>query len=53
MLAKTWPRLGGLPELKTFECEGCSIVFTEVATGEAPIQERVIALHQEPYHQLH
>src|SRR6266540_1580437 len=34
ILAKTWPRLGGLPQLNTFECKDCSIVFTEVVTGE-------------------
>jgi transposase-like protein len=52
ILARTGPRLGGVSRLDTFECKACSVVFTEVVTGHAPIPERVIALHQEPYRGL-
>jgi C4-type Zn-finger protein len=52
MLARTCAHLGGLLEMITFECKRCSIVFTEVDTGEGPVPERVIALHDEPYHTL-
>jgi hypothetical protein len=52
MLAQPWQRLYGLPEMNTFECKRCSIVFTEVDTGEGPVPERVIALHEETYHTL-
>jgi len=51
-LARTWPRLGGLPEMGTFGCKRCSIVFTEVVTGEGSAPERASALHDEPYHAL-
>jgi transposase-like protein len=51
-LVRTWPRLGGLPELNSFECKRCSIAFTEVVTGEAAAPERVSALHNEDYHAL-
>jgi hypothetical protein len=47
ILAKTGPSSGGLSRLDIFECKACSVVFAEVVTGEAPIPERVIALHQE------
>jgi hypothetical protein len=52
MLARTCPHLGGLPEKNTFECKRCTIVFTEVDTGEGPVPERAIALHEEAYHSL-
>lgn len=52
MLAQPWQRLCGLPEINTFECKRCSIVFTELDTGEGPVPERVIALHEETYHTL-
>ena len=48
-LARTWPRLGGLPEMHTFQCEPCNVVFTEVATGSGAVPERVSALHEEVY----
>ena len=51
-LARSWPRLGGLPEVHTFECKRCSIVFTEVVTGESPVPERASALYGEFYHAL-
>lgn len=28
-LARTIPRLGGLPELQTYECRACGVSFTE------------------------
>jgi hypothetical protein len=28
-LALVTPRVGGLPELQTFECRPCSVAFTE------------------------
>jgi len=28
-LARTIPRLGGLPELRTYECRACGVTFTE------------------------
>ena len=28
-LARVTPRVGGLPELQTFECRPCSVVLTE------------------------
>jgi hypothetical protein len=43
-LARTWPRVGGLLEMQTFQCKDCNVVFTEVVTGAAPIQERVTVL---------
>lgn len=51
-LARTWPRLGSLPELNTFQCKGCGIVFTEVSGGD-PLPERVTALHEQLYHVQH
>ena len=48
-LARTWPRVGGLPEMHTFQCERCNVVFTEVATGDGAMPERVSALHDETY----
>ena len=48
-LARTWPRLGGLPEMHTFQCEPCNVVFTEVVTGDGAMPERVSALHDETY----
>jgi hypothetical protein len=34
-LSRTMPRVGGLPELQTFECRPCAVVFTE------PVEEIV------------
>jgi hypothetical protein len=42
VLARTWPRLGGLSEMHTFQCEPCNVVFTEVATGDGPGRERAM-----------
>jgi hypothetical protein len=50
VLIQTWPSLCGFSQRSTFECKRCDIEFTEAATGEAAIQERVIALHREIYH---
>jgi hypothetical protein len=36
------PRLGGLPELRTFCCEPCEYVFTEVVSSNLP--DRVMML---------
>jgi len=52
VLARIWPRVGGLAEMQTFECKRCSIVFTELA-GEDSAPERVGALHAEVYNVLH
>ena len=53
VLARTWPRVGGLAEMQTFECKRCSIVFTEIANGEGSAPERVGALDAEVYNVLH
>ena len=53
VLLRTWPRVGGLAEMQTFECKRCSIVFTEIANGEGSAPERVGALHDEVYDALH
>jgi hypothetical protein len=29
ILDRTWPRVGGLAEMHTFQCEPCNVVFTE------------------------
>jgi hypothetical protein len=52
LLARTWPRVGGLPEMLSFECKRCRIVFTEVVTGDGSAPERASALHDEAYHAL-
>jgi len=52
-LARTGPRPGTLPEINTYECRRCSIVFTEVVTGAGSVPERVSALHSESYQALH
>lgn len=52
VLARTWPRVGGLAEMHTFQCVPCNVVFTEVATGIGPIPERVNELHREEFHAL-
>ena len=52
VLARTMLRVGGLPELHTFQCKPCNVVFTEVATGYGSTPERVTALHKEPFHAL-
>jgi hypothetical protein len=49
MLARTWSRLGGLPEMHTYQCKSCNVVFTEVATGNGVMPERASALHHETY----
>jgi hypothetical protein len=51
-LARTWPRVGGLPEMHTFQCQPCNVVFTEVVTGAGAIPERVTVLHREEFHAL-
>ena len=51
-LARTWPRVGGLPEMHTFQCQPCNVVFTEIATGGGAIPERVTVLHREDFHAL-
>lgn len=33
-LARTVPRLGGLPELRTYECRACGVSFTQAAEQE-------------------
>jgi hypothetical protein len=52
-LARTWPRLGGLPEMHSFQCKLCDVVFTEVATGDGAEPERASALHGEEYDAQH
>ena len=52
-LARTEPSLGTLPEVNTYECRRCSIVFTEVVTGTGSAPERVSVLHSETYEALH
>ena len=51
-LARTWPRVGGLPEMHTFQCQPCNVLFTEIATGGGAIPERVTVLHREEFHAL-
>jgi len=51
--ARTKPRFGGHPEMNTYECQRCDIVFTEVVTGAGSAPERVSALHSETYQALH
>jgi hypothetical protein len=51
-LTQTWLGLGALPKRSTFECRRCSIVFTEIVTGESSIPERVSALHHDTYNAL-
>ena len=52
VLARTWPRVGGLAEMHTFQCGRCNIVFTEVAAAGGGALERVTALHREEFHAL-
>ena len=52
VLARTWPHVGGLAEMHTFQCEPCNVVFTEVITGSGAIPERVTALHREEFRAL-
>ena len=52
VLARTWRRVGGLPDTMSFECTRCRIVFTEVVTGVGSAPERASALHDEAYHAL-
>ena len=51
--ARTQPRFGEHPEMNTYECQRCSIVFAEVVTGAGSAPERASALHCEPYQALH
>jgi len=53
VLLRTWPRMGGLPEIRNFECKRCTIVFTELVNGGSYAPERVGALHDEVYNALH
>jgi transposase-like protein len=52
-LVRQWPRIGGLPEMKSFKCRSCDVTFTEAVTGEAPLPQRANALHLEPCHVWH
>jgi hypothetical protein len=52
VLARTWPRVGGLAEMQTYQCKRCNVVFTEVVTGAGAIPERVTVLHHEEFHAL-
>ena len=52
-VARTKPRFGGQPEMNTYECQRCNIVFTEVVTGAGSMPERASALHGESYQALH
>ena len=52
-LTRTKPRGLGLPDRHTYECKRCNVVFTEIATGEAPIPERVSALNLEYFDARH
>ena len=45
--AKVTPSFGGLPELRTFRCATCNVVFTEVVTGPEAIAERACVLNVE------
>jgi hypothetical protein len=36
-LARIWPRLDGLLEMHTFQCQPCDFVFTEIVTGPGAI----------------
>jgi hypothetical protein len=51
--ARTQPRFGERPEMNTYECQRCSIVFTEAVTGAASAPERASVLHGETYQALH
>jgi hypothetical protein len=48
LLSRTVPRLGGFPQLKTYQCKPCGVVFTEEDSGSNPISERARALYDEP-----
>jgi hypothetical protein len=52
LLTRTWPRLGGLPGMHTFQCKTCNVVFTEIVTGNVAMPERASVLHAEAYHAL-
>jgi hypothetical protein len=52
VLVRTWPRVGGLAEMHTYQCQPCNVVFTEVVTGAGAIPERVTVLHREEFHAL-
>ena len=52
MLARTWPRVGGVAEMHTYQCQPCNVAFTEVVTGAGAIPERVTVLHREEFHAL-
>ena len=53
VLARAGVRRSTLPEINTYECRRCRIVFTEVATGTGSEPERVSALYGETYQALH
>ena len=52
-LVRTWPRVGVLAEMHTYQCQPCNVVFTEVVTGAETIPERVTMLHREEFHLQH
>ena len=51
-LMRTWPRVGDLAEMHTYQCLPCNVVFTEVVTGAGAIPERVTMLHREEFNAL-
>ena len=53
VLARTWPRVGGLAEMHTYQCQPCNVVFTEIVTGAGAIPERMTVLHCEEFHSQH
>ncbi len=38
-LVRTTPRVGGLPELQTFECRACNVTLTE------PVEDLFVRFH--------
>ncbi len=51
-LARTCPRVDGLPEMHTYQCQPCNVVFAEVVTGAGAMLERATVLHREEFHAL-
>jgi hypothetical protein len=45
-VSRTIPRVGGMPELISYQCKQCDMVYTEENTGGSPLPERAIALHE-------
>lgn len=37
----------GPPQMHTFECTNCGVLFIEIVTGDGPARERVSILHEE------